>query len=63
MNRLAVGRQSIISYSSHKAVLAFTDMAKITSVCLCVLICDLGTQVLSGCGPELPQANKEKTHP
>lgn len=60
MNRLAVRRQSLISYSSYKAVLAFTDKAKITSVCLCVVVCDLGTQVLNGRGPELFQANKEK---
>lgn len=60
MNWLAVRRQSVISYSSYKAVLAFTDKAKITSVCLCVLMCDLGTQVFNGRGPEL-QTNKEKT--
>lgn len=60
VNWLAVRRQSVISYSSYKAVLAFTDKAKITSVCLCVLMCDLGTQVFNGRGPEL-QTNKEKT--
>lgn len=60
MNRLAVRRLSVISYSSYKAVLTFTDKAKITSACLCVLMCDLGTQVFNGRGPELLQTNKEK---
>lgn len=61
MNWLAVRRQSVISYSSYKAVLVFTDKAKITSVCLCVLMCDLGTQVFNGRCPELLKTNKEKT--